>query len=68
MNAEHGDGTAKPFLRHIQQEQARDAAGIPSTVIRDEEVEAVVEAGGELLAGADLGGARSAVCAGEVVQ
>jgi hypothetical protein len=28
MDAEHRDGMAKPFLRHVQQEQqARDAAG-----------------------------------------
>jgi hypothetical protein len=30
MDAEHGNGTAKPFLRHIQQEQSRDAAGVPT--------------------------------------
>jgi hypothetical protein len=30
MDAEHGNGTAKSFLRHIPQEQSQDAAGFPT--------------------------------------
>ena len=83
MDAHHRDGTAKPFLRHVQQEQpARDddAAGgcrlltIIAVVVlvgeEDDEVEADAEADAERFPGADLAaaGARPAVCAGEVVQ
>jgi len=76
MDAEHRDGTAKPFLHHVQQEQsARDAAGggrlltiISALVREEEEVEADVEADAELLPSADLGGARPVVRASEVVQ
>ncbi|CAD6272869.1 unnamed protein product [Miscanthus lutarioriparius] len=62
MDAEHRDGTAKPFLRHVQQEQpARDAAAsggrlltIATVVREEEEVEAVVEADAERFPGADM--------------
>jgi len=77
MDAEHGDGTAKRFQRHIQQEQARDAAvcgrfTITTAVVmvRDaKKVEAVTEPDKGLRRGCcSHGGARPVVCTGEVVQ
>ena len=65
MDADHRDGTAKPFPRHVDQEQpARDAIGggrlftIATVMVREEEeVEAVMEADAERFPGPDLGGA-----------
>ena len=78
MDADHRDGTAKPFFHHVQQEQpARDAATsdrrlltIATAVMvrEEEEVESVTQADAERLPSADLGGARPLVCTGEVVH
>lgn len=70
VDADHGDGTANPFPRHIKQEQALlllllVVAGVGKD---DDEVEAVVEAGREPFAVPDAGGARPPVRAGDAVQ
>ena len=72
MDAEHRDGTTKPFPRHVHQEQARDGERLftiaAAIVLKQKEVESNMQTDAECLPGPDLGGARPVVCTGEVVQ